>query len=126
MPIEQSKSKRKLTGGRLKDNRKSRRHAKGNHPIMTQLGERKVRTTRTLGGSTKVKLAAVNKIMVTNLKTKKTTVEELTNVSDNPANTNFIRRNIITKGAIVETKAGKVKITSRPGQNGVLSGILQE
>jgi len=31
---------------------------------------------------------------------------------------------ILTKGAIVETELGKVKITSRPGQDGVLNGVL--
>jgi small subunit ribosomal protein S8e len=30
----------------------------------------------------------------------------------------------MTKGAVVETAKGKVKITSRPGQVGVLQGVL--
>ena len=38
----------------------------------------------------------------------------------------YVRRNIITKGAIVKTEAGLVKITSRPGQDGTLNGILVE
>jgi small subunit ribosomal protein S8e len=34
-----------------------------------------------------------------------------------------VRRNIITKGAVVDTDIGHVKITSRPGQSGALNGI---
>ncbi|MFH1511592.1 MAG: 30S ribosomal protein S8e, partial [Candidatus Woesearchaeota archaeon] len=32
--------------------------------------------------------------------------------------------NIITKGTIVDTDKGKVRITSRPGQDGTLNGVL--
>ena len=42
----------------------------------------------------------------------------------NSANPNYVRRNIITKGAIVETPEGNAKVTSRPGQDGVINGIL--
>ena len=45
-------------------------------------------------------------------------------VVDNPANRNFVKRNIMTKGTVVETDKGKVRITSRPGQEGSLNGVL--
>ncbi|MDO5821049.1 MAG: 30S ribosomal protein S8e, partial [Methanobrevibacter sp.] len=32
--------------------------------------------------------------------------------------------NIITKGAIVETEIGNAKVTSRPGQDGIINGVL--
>jgi small subunit ribosomal protein S8e len=35
-----------------------------------------------------------------------------------------VRRNIITKGAVVDTSVGKVKVTSRPGQHGIINGII--
>ncbi|MHA1475907.1 MAG: 30S ribosomal protein S8e, partial [Promethearchaeota archaeon] len=38
----------------------------------------------------------------------------------------YNRRNILTKGAIVKTKLGLVKITSRPGQTGQINGKLLE
>lgn len=44
-------------------------------------------------------------------------------MTENPANIHYVRRNIITKGAVVDTSVGKVKITSRPGQSGSLSGV---
>jgi hypothetical protein len=45
-------------------------------------------------------------------------------VVNNPSNVNYTRRNIITKGCIVKTEKGDVKITSRPGQTGTLQGIF--
>ena len=47
-------------------------------------------------------------------------------VVDSPADVNYVRRNILTKGAVVETDAGKVRLTSRPGKDGVLNGTLIE
>ena len=37
-----------------------------------------------------------------------------------------VRRNILTKGAIIETDAGKAKITNRPGQEGTVNAVLVE
>ncbi|MGZ7046776.1 MAG: 30S ribosomal protein S8e, partial [Methanobacterium sp.] len=78
------------------------------------------------GGNNKIRLTNENKINVVNPKTNKVETAEILNVIENTANTHFVRRNIITKGAIVETSAGKVKITSRPGQHGIINGILIE
>jgi small subunit ribosomal protein S8e len=36
----------------------------------------------------------------------------------------FARENIITKGAILKTSIGKVKVTNRVGQDGQVNGIL--
>jgi len=44
-------------------------------------------------------------------------------VRENPANPNYVQRNIITRGAILETDLGLVRIRSRPGQDGVLNGV---
>ena len=54
----------------------------------------------------------------------KTQRVEMTNVVENSADPNYVRRNILTKGAIVETSIGRVRITSRPGMDGVISGVL--
>ena len=58
------------------------------------------------------------------LKSGKTQKTEILNVVGNPANPNLVRRNILTKGAVVETKLGRARITSRPGQEGTINGIL--
>ena len=47
-------------------------------------------------------------------------------VIDNPASKDFIRRKIITKGAIIKTEIGDAKVTSRPGQDGVINAVLIE
>ncbi|MFW6000607.1 MAG: 30S ribosomal protein S8e, partial [Halorubrum sp.] len=49
---------------------------------------------------------------------------EIENVVDNPANVNYARRNIVTKGAVIETSAGRARVTSRPGQTGQVSAVL--
>ncbi|MBS3069981.1 30S ribosomal protein S8e [Candidatus Micrarchaeota archaeon] len=75
-----------------------------------------------IGGGRKVaavKLAYAN--LVVDGKTKKTRIK---NVLENPANRHYARENIITKGAIVETEAGKARITSRPGQDGIANAVL--
>jgi small subunit ribosomal protein S8e len=50
----------------------------------------------------------------------------VTNVVGNDADPNYVRRNIVTKGAIVDTDLGRVRVTSRPGMHGVVSGVLME
>ena len=76
-----------------------------------------------LGGQYKQTLLSTKIINVSDKKGK-TQVVELVTVVENPANPNLVRRNILTKGAVVETKLGKVRITSRPGQEGTVNGVL--
>ena len=64
------------------------------------------------------------KMNLTDPATGKSQVVDVLGVIENSANPNYVRRNIITKGAIVETPEGNAKVTSRPGQDGVLNGIL--
>ena len=45
-------------------------------------------------------------------------------VLENPANRNFVRRSILTKGTIIKTSKGNARIVSRPGQEGVINAIL--
>ena len=65
-------------------------------------------------------------VKVNDPKTGKTTRSKISSVLENDSDPNFFRRNIITKGAIAQTEAGKVRITSRPGMDGVVSGVLLE
>ena len=48
----------------------------------------------------------------------------MTTVTENPANKNYVRRNYLTKGAVVTTELGKAKITNRPGQDGCINAVL--
>jgi len=46
------------------------------------------------------------------------------NVLETPDNRHFARENVITLGAIIETAAGRAKVTSRPGQSGSVNAVL--
>jgi small subunit ribosomal protein S8e len=86
---------------------------------LSQKEERK--STRAKGGNAKVRIRKTQFVNVPSEKGAKKV--KITNVLK--GNTpDFTRQNIITKGAIVQTEAGKVRITSRPGQHGVLSGVI--
>ena len=96
----------------------------GREFLPVRIGETKRRVIRTRGGNRKVRLLSTNIAYVLDKDTGKVGKTEILGVVENPANPHFVRRNIITKGAIIETKLGKVKVTSRPGQDGVVQGVL--
>jgi small subunit ribosomal protein S8e len=126
MVIIQGRSKRKPTGGRYKSNQTKILSRSGSKPILTKIGEKKVKKLRIIGGSVKAKLAQVEVINVYDSKSKKYVKAKLETVMSNPANRHYVRRNILTKGTIVKTDKGSVKITNRPGQEAALNGVLIE
>ena len=79
-----------------------------------------------MGGNFKLKLFSSSYINVTNPSTNKTQKVKIIRFESNQASKDLNRRHILTKGAIVETEIGKARITSRPGQHGVLNGVLIE
>ena len=109
MAQAQTRSQRKASGGRYHPSRSKRKSELAGFSSMTKVGEKKAKTKRTLGGSSKRMLLSVKEVNVSDTKGK-TQKAEILNVIENPANSNLVRRNIVTKGAIVETKLGKVKI----------------
>ena len=122
MAICQGKSTRSPSGARRVANRGKRKSELGRESAETRLGEKTLRKIRTRGGNEKLRLAGDNKINV--IADGKAQTVEIYGVVENKANPNYVRRNIITKGAIVETPEGNAKVTSRPGQDGVINGIL--
>jgi len=116
-------TKRKRTGGRRKAYRKRRKYEAGRFPVETQLGEPERKLERTKGGGLKVKLASDQWVNLSDPKTGKTERVRILSVVKNPANVDWDRRGIITRGTIVRTERGLAKIISRPGQNGVLNAI---
>lgn len=121
----QTRSKRKASGGRYHQARTKRKYELARKPTLTLLKEKKVKIIGTAGGNKKKVLLSAKEINVTNKKGK-TQKTEILNVTENSANPNLVRRNILTKGAIVDTKLGKAKITSRPGQEEMVNGVLVE
>ena len=116
--------KRKKTGGRKGIWRKKRKYEMGGDPVKTKLGERRAKLERTKGGGLKIKLLSDLYANVFNPKTGKCSKVRILKVERNPAETNYDREGIITKGAILLTELGKAVVTSRPGQNGVINAVL--
>ncbi len=126
MAISQLRSKRKATGGRYKRILVKRLARLGRLPVFTSIGSRRVKSVRTIGGNKKSKILRAEKVNVYDAKAKKHIILDIKNVVENPANSQYVRRNIITKGTLVETEKGKARITSRPGQEVVLNAVLVE
>jgi len=79
---------------------------------------------RTRGHNRKSRVLTSDVAYVVDPKTNKTTKTEIVTVVENLANIHYVRRNIMNKGAIINTKLGKARITSRPGQSGVINAVL--
>lgn len=124
MGLWQGESTRKPSGGRRRLSHKKRKAEIGREIVLATMGKERHRIIRTMGGHEKARVLASNRVNVTDPATGKTQVFEFTTVTDNPANPHYVRRNILTRGAVVMTKLGKARITSRPGQDGVLNAIL--
>ena len=116
-------SRRKSSGGRRVSSRGKRSTEISSEKQFALIGEPKRKIYRKTGGNTLVRVLSDNRCTI-NGKDGKSTTAKITNVIKNDANSNYIRRNILTKGAVVETDKGQVKITSRPGHDGVLNGVV--
>jgi len=119
------KKGRKKTGGKYIQRRKKKKRELVGQKRIVKLGEEKRKSKKTLGGNKKMVLFKAKKINVT-LKNKKIQVAEIKNVLETPSNRFLARQNIITKGTILDTNLGKVKVTNRPSQEGIINGILVE
>ncbi len=118
----QGRSTTKRTGGRRRAIRKKRKHELGSSPTETRVGEPRLKTVQTRGGNSKVRAMQTDVATVaTDDGTVRATVED---VVENDANPNYVRRNIVTKGAVIETDEGRARVTSRPGQDGQINAVL--
>jgi small subunit ribosomal protein S8e len=122
----QGESVRKVTGGRRRPEAMKRRAEIGIAPADTHIGEDRRKIIRTFGGNDKVRAlraAFANVTNPTNGETKKVKIEK---VEKNDANPNYVRRNLLTTGAVIKTEIGNARIMSRPGQDGVINAVLLE
>jgi len=119
-------SRRKPSGGRKVQARGKRSTEISTEKQMALIGEPKRKIYRRTGGNTLVRVLAANKVSINNPKTGKTELGTIENVVENESDPNYVRRNVLVKGAIIETDKGRVRITSRPGKDGVINGVLVE
>ena len=117
-----NKKGRTPTSGKYWPANKKRLSDLGADPLLTKVGKKVLRAKRTRGGGQISQLVTINTAnLLIDGKYKKTAIKL---VKENPANRNFARMNVITKGAIIETADGMAKVTSRPSRDGVINAIL--
>jgi len=117
-------SGKKLTGGKIISRRGKRKFEMGSLPLHTKVGERKIKIVRTKGGGRKTKAASVEFANVVAGKEMKKV--KILDIVETPADPHLGRRGVITKGSILKTELGLVKVTSRPSQHGIVNAILIE
>ncbi len=119
-----TKKGRKISGGRYKKQRKKKKDEIQGQKRIVKVGEERKKTIKTKGGNKKTFLL---KGKIINIKIKdKIKKVEIKNVLETPSNRFLARQNILTKGTIVETELGKVKITNRPTQETMINGVFVE
>ncbi|MGQ9530518.1 MAG: 30S ribosomal protein S8e [Candidatus Bathycorpusculaceae bacterium] len=116
--------KKKPSGGRKRAYRRKRKFEEGRFPAETILGETKKKIVKGRGRTTKIKALSDKYACVTDPKSGKTEKVEIIRVAKNPVNIDYDRRGVITKGAIIETSLGLARVTSRPGQDGIINAVL--
>jgi len=122
-PIE-NLAKRKLTGGRTKPMRSRRAYEKDGYAAEPLQGPTQTYKRRVRGGAVKTSLKSAEFANILDHSSGKTQRAKITRVLRNPANRDYERRGVITKGALIDTELGNARVTSRPSQDGVVNAIL--
>jgi len=118
------RSKRGPTGKLMNRGRKKKRRDRGTKFLETRIGKRISKPHKSRGSFVKIMLLSEEQASLADPNTKKVFPSKILSVKENPANPHYVRRNIITKGAIIETEAGLARVTSRPGQDGIIQAVL--
>jgi small subunit ribosomal protein S8e len=124
MALWQGNSRRSRTGRRIRYARGKKKFEIGREQLLPTIGPTNLKKIRTMGNNRKTRAKTIDVAYIVNPENKKTTKTEILSVVENTANIHYVRRNIMNKGAIIETKLGKAKITSRPGQTGTINAVL--
>jgi small subunit ribosomal protein S8e len=115
---------RKASGGRRVAQRARRKFEIDRYPNEATLGPTITITRRSRGNNMKTALKSAETVNVWDPTSKKTTKFAIIRVAKNPANKDYERRGVISKGALVETEGGTARVISRPGQDGSINAIL--
>ncbi|MDY6766279.1 MAG: 30S ribosomal protein S8e, partial [Candidatus Nanohaloarchaea archaeon] len=122
MAQRHTRSRMKPSGGRTRRFRKPRKDEQGGEFTATALGETAVEESDAEGNGTKTRVKAADTVNLAVDGDVKTA--EIEAVLENPANPDYVRRDVLTKGSVVQTGEGKARITSRPGQDGSVDAVL--
>ncbi len=88
------------------------------------MGETKRRTVDSKGKVKKTPALKIQFVNVTDPEKGVTFRADIQDVESNPANMDYQRRKVITRGTIIKTSKGRAKVTNRPGQDGILNAVL--
>ncbi len=88
------------------------------------MGEIKRRLIDSRSKNKKMPALRIDFVNVTDPSKNETYRAELLDVEKNEANMDYQRRKVITRGTIIKTSKGRARVTSRPGQHGVLNAVL--
>ena len=118
-----AKTKISGTGGKIRKAADKKLHLAGSPFGATKIGEKEVRiVSRHRGNTYKIRLKVAS---FANVLTKEGIKKvKIKNVAETPDNRHYARQNLITKGAILDSEVGKIKVTNRVGQDGVVNAIL--
>jgi small subunit ribosomal protein S8e len=98
----------------------------GSESAETKLGAPKRVEQSARGRGRKFRLLSADVANVTDPETRQTKKAKILTVVESPADPHFVRRNVLTRGAVIETELGKARVTSRPGQTGTINAVLIE
>jgi small subunit ribosomal protein S8e len=115
---------RKLTGGRKVAMRGRRKFEIDRYPNEAVAGPAQIVVRRTRGKNNKVAFKTAEFANVIDQENKKVFRSKILRVTKNPANRDYERRGVISKGALIEIENGTAKVVSRPGQDGVVNAII--
>ena len=113
----------KVTGGRRHPLRIRRKYEIDRYPNEPLAGKQETITRKSRGKNLKTGLKTIDfvNLAIPNSKVKKA---KIVRVLENPTNSDYQRRGVITKGAILETEDGKCRVVSKPGQHGAVNAVL--
>jgi small subunit ribosomal protein S8e len=117
-------SGRKFTGGRKVAMRGRRKFEIDRYPNEALFVENHIKTRRVRGNNKKTAVKFGAFVNLADPGSKKTTNSKILQVVKNPANKDYERRGVISKGAMLETEFGIARVISRPGQDGCINAVL--
>ena len=112
----------KITGGRRHPLRSRRKYEIDRYPNEAVIGNQVTVTRKVRGKNIKSAIKTIDSVnLAIDSKIKRV---KIIKVLENATNNDYQRRGTISKGAILETEAGKCRVVSRPGQHGTVNAIL--
>ncbi len=115
--------KRRPTGGRSKPSRGRRAYEKDGYAIEPLVGAMSKRPIHRRGGQVTMGVISADFANVSDA-SGKATKSKILRVKKSPANRDYERRGVITRGAVLETEMGEAVVTSRPTADGVVNAVL--